>query len=286
MSPVDKPPLLPLPVGAISHAVVFFEAMPKNLMTRLTERMQAEYPHLRPLDPARWGAATQPRMVSFGELEAETGAHGHTARWHLLVDSEGVAPDVKRAILSGPQANDERMVVKLEEASASVLVFLLDDGWRPSTPTTRMHALCDPVWELLDLGASGVAFPEGGTMLSAETLKLVRPADLTAGHSYLFVSSGLAHRSETHFWFRTFGMAQFGLPDLCHAVPMQLGAELEDELTRTRLVLETLPPEMIAQGGVLPIGGSVLVGERVFKAARLPDDAPPLVSRHGFCYLE
>jgi hypothetical protein len=286
MSQVDKPPLLPLPVGALSHAVVFFDSMPKNVMTQLTGRLQAEYPHLRPLDPARWGAATEPRMVSFGELVADTGAHGHTARWHLLVDSEGVAPDVQRAILSGPQASDERLVVKLEEANASVLVFLLDDGWRPSTPTTRMRALCDPVWELLTLGASGVAFPEGGTMLSAETLKLISPSDLTAGHSYLFVSSGLAHRGESHFWFRTFGMAQFGLPDLCHAVPVNLGEELEEELTRTRLVLETLPPEMIAQGGVLPIGGSVLVGERAFKAAPMPDDAPPLVSRHGFCYLE
>jgi hypothetical protein len=225
-------------------------------------------------------------MVSFGELLAQTGAHGHKASWHLLIDSEGVAPDVKRAILDGPQANDERLLVKLDEAGASVLVFLLDDGWRPSTPLTRMHALCQPVWDLLELGASGVAFPEGGTMLSAETLKLLSPSDLTAGHSYLFVSSGLVHRSETHIWFRSYGMAQFGLPDLCHAVPVDLGKDLDDELTRTRLVLETLPPEMIAQGGVLPLGGSVIVGERVFTAAKMPDDAPPLASRYGFCYLQ
>jgi hypothetical protein len=286
MSLVDKPPLLPLPVRGLAHAVVFFESMPKSVMTELTRRLQVEYPLLKPLDPARWGAATEPRMVSFGELEAETGAHGHKAGWHLLIDSEGVAPDVKRVILEGPQANDERLLVKLDEAGASVLIFLLDDGWRPSTPLTRMHALCHPVWDLLALGASGVAFPEGGTMLNAETLMLISPSDLTAGHSYLFVSSGLAHRSETHLWFRTYGMAQFGLPDLCHAVPNDMVKDLEDELTRTRLVLETLPPEMIAQGGVLPIGGTVEVGERVFKAAHLPEDAPALVSRHGFCYLE
>lgn len=255
-------------------------------MTELTRRLQAEYPLLKPLDPARWGAATSPRMVSFGELQAQTDQHGHTAAWHLLIDSEGVAPEVKRAIVDGPQSNDDRLLVKLDEAGAAVLVFLLDDGWRPSTPITRLQTLCHPVWSLLELGASGVAFPEGGTMLSAETLKLLRPEQLSSGHSYLFVSSGLAHRGETHFWFRTYGMAQFGLPDLCHAVPLDLGAELEDELSRTRLLLETLPPAMIEQGGVLPMGGVVTVGERAFKAAPFPEDAPGLASRHGFCYLE
>lgn len=285
MSQVDKP-LLPLPVRGLSHAVVFFDAMPKSLMTELTRKLRVEYPLLKPLDPSRWGAATEPRMVSFGELQAQTSDHGHLASWHVLIDSEGVAPEVKRAILDGPQANDERLVVRLDEAGAAVLVFLLDDGWRPSTPLSRMHALCHPVWSLLELGASGVAFPEGGTMLSAETLLLLSPGDLSSGHSYLFVSSGMAHRGEKLIWFRTYGMAQFGLPDLCHAVPTDLAEGLEDELTRTRLVMETLPPEMVAQGGVLPIGGEVVVGERTFKAAPLPEDAPAMVSRHGFCYLE
>lgn len=285
MSRVDNP-LLPLPLKGLSHALVFFEGMPKSLMTDLTRRLQAEYPHLKPLNPSRWGAATEPRMVSFGELEAPTDDHGHEAVWHVLIDSEGVAPEVKRAVLEGPQANDERMLVKLDEAGASVLVFLLDDGERPSTPMTRMLALAQPVWSLLAMGAAGVAFPEGGTMLSAETLKLLSPDELSSGHSYLFVSSGLAHTGDGGYWFRTYGMAQFGLPDLCHCVPADFGDGLEEELIRTRLVLETLPPEMIAQGGVLPIGGAVLVGERVFKAAPLPDTAPAMVSRHGFCFLE
>ncbi len=285
MSQVDSP-LLPLPVRGLSHAVVFFEQMPKSLMTELTTRLASEYPLLSPLDPNRWGAAKEPRMVSFGELKAQTSDLGHQAEWHLLVDSEGVAPEVKKAILEGPQAADERVLGKLDDANASALVFLLDDGVRPSTPLTRLHALAYPVWALLELGATGVAFPEGGTMLSAETLRLLRPDDLSAGHSYLFVSSGLAHRGESSLWFRTYGMAQFGLPDLCHAVPSDLGDELEDELTRTRLVLETLPPEMIAQGGVLPLGGVVTVGERSFVAKPLPEDAPTMASRHGFCYLE
>ncbi len=285
MSQVDSP-LLPLPVRGLAHAVVFFDKMPKSLLTELTTRLTVEYPLLAPLDPSRWGAAKEPRMVSFGELQARTSDHGHQALWHILIDSEGVAPEVKQAILEGPQAADERLVGKLEEASASVLVFLLDDGVRPSTPMTRLQTLSHPVWTLLELGASGVAFPEGGTMVSAETLRLLGPDDLSPGHSYLFVSSGLAHRSESSLWFRTFGMAQFGLPDLCHAVPSSLGDDLEEELTRTRLVLETLPPEMIAQGGILPLGGAVMVGERTFVAKPMPEDAPALASRYGFCYLE
>lgn len=286
MSQPDSLPLLPLPPRGLSHAVVLFEGMPRHLMSELTQRLRADYPLLRPLDPSRWGAATQPRAVSFGELEAQTDEHGHRARWHLLIDPEGVAPEVKRAILDGPAALDERMVGKLEESAATVLVFLLDDGWRPSHPLTRLRALCHPVWRLLEIGATGVAFPEGGTLISAETLRLLQPDDLGAGHSYLFVSSGLAHRSDTHLWFRTYGMAQFGLPDLCHPVPLNLGDALEEELTRTRLLMEVLPPEMLEQGGVLPLGGTVVVGERVFRAVPRPEEAPELVSRHGFCYLE
>lgn len=286
MSQVDSP-LLPLPIRGLSHAVVFYEAMPKNLMTEFTHRLLADYPLLESLDPARWGAATEPRMVSFGELVAPLGTHGQKAEWHILIDSEGVASDVKRAMTDGLGAKDERLLGKLEEAGASVLVFLLEDGWRPSTPLTRLHALCHPVWRLLELGAAGVAFPEGQTMLTAETLLLLRPEDLTAHHSYLFISSGMAHRDDAHLWVRTYGMAQFGLPDLCHAIPTNLkDADLEAEMTQTRLVFETLPPEMIAQGGILPLGGEVVVGERPFRSAAMPEGAPTMPSRHGFCYLE
>ena len=174
----------------------------------------------------------------------------------------------------------------LNEAGASVLVFLVTDGADVSTPMSKLRALCRPVWHLLEMGASGVAFPEGGTVLSAETLKMLSAEDLGPGHSYLFVSSGLAEKADGKMWFRTHGMAQFGLPDICHPVSQDLGDELEDELTRTRLVMETLPPEMIAQGGVLPVGGEVMVGPRVFKAVRPPENPPTTRSRFGFSYLE
>lgn len=278
--------LAPLPAKGLAHAVVFFPDLPKHLMGRLTKALMRDYPLLRPLDPTRWGVASSPRTVSFGELVAQTDDHGHTACWHLLIDSQGIAPEVRQAIFDRAQANDEPLLTKLDESQAAVLVFLLDDGCRPSTPMTRMHALSYPVWRLLELGASGVAFPEGGTILSSGTLGLLEAQNLGAGHSYLFVSNGVAHRAEDKLWFRTYGMAQFGLPDLCHSVLNDPGDEFEEELTRTRLVFETLPPEMIAVGGVLPLGGAVTVGDRVFRAAALPDDAPPMASRYGLCYLE
>ena len=87
-------------------------------------------------------------------------------------------------------------------------------------------------------------------------------------------------------WFRTHGLAQFGLPDLMHGVPEDLGDKLEEELTRTRLLMETLPAEMIAVGGVLPIDGEVKVGPRTFKAIPGPELAPTAVSRFGFSFLE
>lgn len=285
MSQVDSP-LLPLPVRGLSHAVVFFNEMPKHLMTEFTNKLKVPYPDLLPLNPARWGAATAPRTANFGELTAVVGSEHGKTRWHLLIDSEGVAPEVKATILGGPQSPDERVLQKMEEAGTAVLVFLLDDGESPSTPMTRLRGLCEPVWCLLAMGASGVAFPEGGTMIGAQSLRLLKSDEIGPGHSYLFVSSGLSHKADGKLWFRTHGMAQFGLPDLCHWVLSDMGDELEDELTRTRLVLETLPPEMIAQGGVLPLGGEVNVGPRSFRAVPTPEDMPEMASRFGFCCLE
>lgn len=286
-SPVDDI-LLPLPRKGINHAVVFFNALPDPLMTDFTERLRADYPKLQPLDPGRWAAASVPRPISFGELLADDpdGGWKRVPRWHLLIDSEGIAPEVKEAIAAAPQAPDERVQQHIDEAHGSVLVFLLSDGSESSSPLTKMKALCRPVWHLLEMGATGVAFPEGGTILSAETLRMLSVEDLDAGHSYLFVSSGLEGKSDGKLWFRTYGMAQFGLPDLCHGVPEDLGDDLEEELTRTRLVMETLPAEMIAVGGVLPLGGEVQVGSRVFKATRAPSEMPEIASRFGISYLE
>jgi len=287
MSQVDNI-LLPLPRKGVSHAVVFFDTMPESVMTTFLQRLREDYPKLQPLNPERWGAAAEPRPISFGEVLSDDPDEGwkRVTRWHLLLDSEGVAPEVKDAIAAAPQDPDERVQQKMDEAGASILVFLVADGADVSTPVSKMKALCRPVWRLLEMGATGVAFPEGGTVLLAETLRLLPVEDLGAGHSYLFVSSGLQEKAHKKMWFRTHGMAQFGLPDICHGVSEGLGDELEEELTRTRLVMETLPAEMLAQGGVLPLGGEVQVGPRVFKAVKKPEDGPSMVSRFGFSYLE
>jgi hypothetical protein len=280
--------LLPLPKAGQSHAVVFFNELPPSVMTSMTTALKQDYPNLQPLNPRRWGASSVPRPISFGEMLSDDpdGGWNRVTSWHVLIDSEGIAPEVKEAIKAGPQEPDERIHQKMEEAGASALVFLLRDGSDVSTPVSKLRALCRPVWRLLELGATGVAFPEGGTMLSAETLRLLPIEDLAAGHSYLFVSSGLAEKSHGKLWFRTHGMAQFGLPDLCHGVPEDLGDEMEEELTRTRLLMETLPPEMIAVGGVLPTGGEVQVGPRVFRCCKPPEKTPQIVSRFGFMFME
>lgn len=280
--------LLPLPRRGVSHAVVFFESMPESVMTTFLRDLKKDYPNVQPLNPKRWGAASEPRPISFGEVLSDDpdGGWNRVTKWHMLLDSEGVAPEVKAALAEGPQVPDERVQQKMEEAGASALVFLVYDGADASTPVSKLKALCRPVWRLLHLGATGVAFPEGGTVVSAETLKMLPVEDLAAGHSYLFISSGLAEKAHGKMWFRTHGMAQFGLPDLCHGVAEDLGDELEDELTRTRLLMETLPPAMMAQGGVLPLGGEVAVGPRVFKACKPPEKGLAMKSRFGFTYLE
>lgn len=287
MSQVDDI-LLPLPRKGLSHAVVFFEKMPESVMTTFLQNLQGDYPKLQPINPRRWGAASVPRPISFGELTSDDpdGGWQRVARWHILLDSEGVAPDVKQAIADGPQTHDERNQQNMEEAGASILIFLLSDGEDISTPMTRLRALCRPVWQLLRMGATGVAFPEGGTILSRETLLTLDVEQLEPGHSYLFVSNGLGDKSHSKIWLRTYGMGQFGLPDICHGVDEGLGEELEDELSRTRLLMETLPPAMIEAGGVLPPGEPVQVGPRIFKAINPPEKGPAMVSRFGFSYLE
>ncbi len=286
MSQVDERLLLPLPLSGVSHAVVFFEALPKSVMTGLLELLREDYPLLNPLDPNRWGAASEPRPITFGELEEQAQEGRASARWHLLIDAQGVAPEVIDAVHASPQSFDERLAGQMAEAGASVLVFLLDDGVRPSTPLSKLRALCRPVWRLLEMGGLGVTFPEGGTMLSADTLKLIRPDELDAGRFYLTVSSGLAERREGLLWFRTYGMAGYGLPDLCTKVVSAQEKDLEDALLKVRTLLETLPAEMVAQGGVLPLGGEVAVGDRTFRAVAPPEEPLTFRSRFGFSHLE
>ena len=131
-------------------------------------------------------ASTTERVEGYLQLLSDDpdGGWNRVTRWHLLVDSEGVAPEVREAIDAGPQQHDERVYQKMEEAGASVLVFLLNDGADVSTPMSKMQALCRPIWRLLELGATGVAFPEGGTMLSAETLKHLDVEALEAGANH------------------------------------------------------------------------------------------------------
>ena len=79
MSQVDDI-LLPLPTKGISHAVVFFDQMPPSVMTSLTAALQQDYPNLQPLNPKRWGAASVPRPISFGEVLSDDPDGGCSAR--------------------------------------------------------------------------------------------------------------------------------------------------------------------------------------------------------------
>ena len=116
MSQVDDI-LLPLPKKGVSHAVLFFEDLPDSLMTQFTKELRKDYPKLQPLNPERWAAAPEPRPISFGEVFSDDpdGGWNRVTRWHVLIDSEGVAPEVKEAILEGPQSADERVQQRIVE---------------------------------------------------------------------------------------------------------------------------------------------------------------------------
>ena len=80
-------------------------------------------------------------------------------------------------------------------------------------------------------------------------------------------------------------MGQFGLPDLAASLPSRVGEEdrLEADLSSLRLLFETLPPAMIREQGILPVGGTVEVGARTWTAVGEPGsvDYPFLRSRCG-----
>lgn len=151
-----------------------------------------------------------------------------------------------------------------------------------------MH--CQVVWGWVDAGATMLALPEAQVLLPRRLLVGIEPENLTPDHGYIFLSNGLAHietekGGDRKLWLRTWGMGQFALPDLAAGLPSRDGDEdrLEAELSSLRLLFETLPPAMIREQGVLPVGGTVEVGNRTWTSVGEPGgvDYPFLRSRYG-----
>jgi hypothetical protein len=106
----------------------------------------------------------------------------------------------------------------LAQAGASVLVFLTDAP-EDATPVEAMRALNQAVWAWMDAGALLLAWPEGRTAWSKAHLDDFRPNVLGPEELGLFVSCGPVDL-EGQQLTRTYGLGQFGLPDLVFGGPV------------------------------------------------------------------
>ncbi|MBI3926791.1 MAG: hypothetical protein HY319_14720 [Armatimonadetes bacterium] len=268
-----QPRRQPIPAGAQIHLVALLPEPGEYLQTYV-RALDHRIANLETIHPASWAAMAEPRPCTFGEFRAGQW------RWHFLYDPQGMSPEVSTAARAAPLSGE--VLEEVERHRACALVFLMTSP-EEASPMDRMRALAEAGWAWLDVGASVLAWPEGQTIMLGKTLLGLEPQDLEPEHSWVFVSNGLAHTEADAHWFRTVGMGQFGLPDLLARLPRDPMGEAE--LESLRLLFETLPPAMIRQRGVLPPGGTVKMGSRLWTAARPPDKIPRLASRFGFQYL-
>ena len=264
----------PIPSEAMMHIVVLLPE-PEQ---RLAQFMQALQERWGSLQAGEWQALEQPRPCSWCDF------HDGSWRFRLVFDPEGVPPTLRPAVSAGKHTHESNEA--LEEHRACCMLFLLDS---PSTSAwERFLGMCRLAWAWVDAGASVLAFPEAQLMIPRRILLGVEPEQLAPEQAYLFLSNGLAEHSEKSgerkLWLRTWGLGQFALPDLAAEIPSVPGQEsqLEGELESLRLLFETLPPAMIREHGVLPVGGTVQIGSRTWTAVgESVVDYPFLRSRCG-----
>ncbi|MFN8607780.1 MAG: hypothetical protein U0931_09620 [Vulcanimicrobiota bacterium] len=267
----------PVPTNAALHAV---SLLPDG-EHRLSQYLAALPARTPGLNCGPWTALERPRPCTWADLE------GDGWSFRLVFDPQGVAPGEALEAVSAGNPSEE-CKLDLEEHQAACLIFLTRFP-ADSTPWSRFLALCRVAWGWVDAGASLLALPEARLLLPRRVLLATEPEQLSPDLSYLFLTNGLAEMEkkadESKLWLRTWGMGQFNLPDLAASLPSRAGEEerLERDLESLRLLFETLPPAMIRESGVLPVGGTVQVGERTWTAVGEPGsvDYPFLRSRCG-----
>ena len=275
--------LNPIPSGARLHCVITFSTA-EQVIGRFLEALPERAGELGPQTHGlSWTVVHQPRSCTFSDL-----ALGQW-RFRVVFDLDGVPPSIWQGVTAG-QPSQETLDA-LEQHRAACLVFLIEAPPKIS-PWDLFKGFCSVVWAWVDAGATVVAFPEGQVAIVRRILLGLEPEDLQPEHAYLFLSNGVAkildEKGERKIWLRTWGLGQFLLPDLAIGLPAPPDGSLaSDELESLRLLFETLPPSMVAQHGILPVGGTVQVGTRVWTAVGPPGpgELTFMTSRCGFQLL-
>lgn len=275
--PGPESPGLPIPPSALVHCLALLapaEERPlAETLARFLAAVEERVPGLEPVDPTKFALVDRPRPCMFAKLRAGEWL------WHVLVDPAGMPDSVREAVLSGSPTPE--ILEAVDEHRLSVMVFLLEAP-EDAMPMDRFRALARVLWAWLDSGATVVSFPEGQQVLPRRVLLGLEPEMLEAEHCYLFISNGLAEQHKGMWWLRTWGLAQFALPDL--AAGLAEGTLDDARVESLKLLFETLPPAMIREHGVLPVGGTVEVAGRTWSAVGPPEPGTLtfMASRYGF----
>ncbi len=270
-------PGIPIPARAHVHCLALLapddERPLAETLSRFLVSVGERVEGLEPVDPTQFALVDRPRPCMFAKLRAGEWA------WHVLVDPGGMPDTVREAVLAGTPTPE--ILEAVDEHRLSVMVFLLEAP-DDSTPMERFRALARVLWAWLDAGATVVAFPEGQQVLPRRLLLPLEPEQLEPEHCYLFISNGMASQEKEMYWLRTWGMAQFALPDL--AAGLAAGTIDEARVESLKLLFETLPPAMIREHGVLPVGGTVEISTRTWTAVGPPGpgELTFMASRFGF----
>jgi hypothetical protein len=198
-----------------------------------------------------WTAVTSPRPSVCGPLAWDQW------KWHLLIDMTGLPKNVREIV---DQARTEEVTTQaIQEHCMSAMVFLVGAP-EGAGPMEQMQALCRIAWTLLKVGASVLVWPGGRSAWHRDRLIDIDPSSITAEHAHLFVSFDVAGPADDRLWVRTFGMHQFGLPDLAC-----IAANTPEDFEAADVLLNSMPPYIIKRQQPLPLGDTLDLEHRKWK---------------------
>jgi hypothetical protein len=123
----------------------------------------------------------------------------------------------------------------------------------------------------IDAGATALGFPSAGIVETAEAVVAqTEPAaasvDADRAAALLVSMAMMGAGADGRTWLRTRGMSQFGLPDLCCALP-KVAQPTAEALEATQVLFSSLAPYLVALDRALQPGETVQVGARTWRAA-------------------
>lgn len=198
-----------------------------------------------------WSAVSSPRPCLFGPLYCK----GWT--WQVVIDIQGLTADMRKII--DVARSEEMTTVAIRDHAMSAMSFLINAP-EGATSMNKMRALCQVGWAFLDVGATAMCWPVGLSVWHRSRLIGIDPGELGAEDLHIFVSYDIAQLENDQYWLRTWGMDQFGFPDLaCTA------SASSAEFDAANALLSSLPVLIVRRQNAIPLGDTVESAGRIWQ---------------------